>query len=599
MVPMSRTGWNLLLIFGFVLHWNVNLAGAQTNDCVTTLPPVKTFSEVDPAGTSLVNLTGGANARWGFQIKIASQPSPSLTPYFKLEQSGGNASLSLNKTFDLEEIHELHGQTTLEFTINCSVTPDTNVLYQWFASVTSVNEFPPQFVTLPAGGFNISEDKGVGDTVETLQKYVVDKDVALNHHGYEFILLPYNDSALDGRQKFSLGDSLTGTLVVKVALDYETMKPDMKYYMLNVSVGDRNGKTSDSTFRINIVDADDQAPEFFHPNCSSPCFTLYTARIRDSFKGLITWLTPAPIAARDLDTLSSKVTYRLKKGEPENFAQFVTINIDTGVPSIIKPLAESNAATFYLIVEAVEDTPLKHSQQTSLILYISGRNSTEPTLPPIIMERPVEYEPAFRTATIVLGVLFGLLLVILVIFIVIFTLGSTIGTSAVLPKTWLSSEDYPPEVGGSPNSTRRKSRKSVTLAKSGGGGSRLDFIRSLKRDRPASPTLRSYASNPESERDPDMANLPVSREIDFDNNGVDGGHESYDQHEGFDQHLPVATISESEVLPYEDHVGLVYGTESMGEEPTGMSNPVYDGDKDGDNDGDHNVNPTQESPVYI
>lgn len=593
MVHFSCSAWNVFVLFGVFSIWNVNLAGAQTA-CLIKTPASKTFSEQDAPGIVLLRLPGGAGATWKVVLKSPVLPANvSLAPYFRLEQTDGNATYYLNKTFDLEEVNgHLKGLTTLEFSAICSLANQPDTEYQWFAIVTAVNEFPPQFVRLPEGGFNISEDKRVGDTILTLKDYVEDKDVALNHPGYDFTLLAYADAVMDGRQKLNLGSSLTGSLVVKEAFDYDTLKPDTRYYMLNVSVGDRNGQTSTGTIRINIMDADDQAPEFFHANCSTPCFTYYVARIRDSFTGAITWLSPAPIAARDLDSLDATVTYRLKQGDPKNFAQFVTVNRSTGVPSIIKPVAESQAAAFYLIVEAVEETLLKHSQQTSLILYISGRNSTEPTLPAIIVERPAETEPAFRTATIVLGVLFGLLLLILVIFVVICSLSSHIRTIPVLPKTIgkLSSEDNPPEVGGSPNSTRRKSRKSVNLAKSS-GESRLDFMRSLKRPRPASPTLKSYASTHE-ERDPDVQNLPVSREIDFDNNGVGAMEES------FAEHPPVSTITDSDVTPYEDRMGLVYGAEGMGEESTGMSNPVYDAEKDGDNV-DTSATPVQESPVYI
>ena len=42
-------------------------------------------------------------------------------------------------------------------------------------------------------------------------------------------------------------------------------------------------------------------------------------------------------------------------GEPADYAQYLSIDKQTGVPSVIKPLAESNAAAFFVIVEVRHD----------------------------------------------------------------------------------------------------------------------------------------------------------------------------------------------------------------------------------------------------
>ncbi|XP_076443045.1 uncharacterized protein LOC143281680 [Babylonia areolata] len=611
---MFCSAGKLCFVFGVLLACGISSTDAQV-DCIVNDPDPVTFSETDPPGLALANLPGGSGATWTHSIQRPGVPSSvHLAPYFRLEQTGGNATLYLNQTLDLELVNEfLENRPTIQFEIICSQAGARPIRYTLYATVTPVNEFPPEFVRIPEGGFNISEARRVGDTILTLQDFVEDKDVVPNHAGYEFVLLNVSDASVDGRQKLSLGNILTGSLVVREPLDYEAMDPAAAFYLLNVSVGDRDGQQSPGTIiRINIIDADDQPPEFWHPNCTStPCFAYYRAAIAEDFQGKIVGLQPAPIAARDQDTLASPVTYRLKQGYPDYFADYISIDSQTGEPYVIKPVQDTEVAEFIVIVEAVENSSLQHSQQTSLRLRVIGRNSTEPTLPPVVLTGPSTADSAFRTATIVLGVLFAILLLLLVVFVVYSVVNNDIRSGNVLPKAIckLSSDDEElgSSVGGgtASRSTRRKARKSVALSKSPGSESRLDFMRALsRRRRPSSPTLRSFHStggeDPAEEKHPDMQNLPVSREIDYDNeqNGV---NEDENLHGDLPYPATISTISDAGVLPYEDQLGLMHRGEGLQgeEERMGMANPVYESERGHGYSVEVGVSPKDDNPVYI
>lgn len=230
-----------------------------------------------------------------------------------------------------------------------------------------------------------------------------------------------------------------------------------------------------------------------------------------------------------------------------------------------------------LLFQAVEDTELRHSEQTTLWLTVIGRNYTGPTPPPVTLDAVSGSEKAFRVATIVLGVLFGLILLILVFFVVCSMKGNVRATP-VLPRAIgkLSTDSREGQTISAQNSRSSDvvaegegGRRIMTLRKTS-GDSGVDFIRSLSSPNSASavPALRSFSSM--TERDPDVDNLAETTEID------------YNQNEPGQRHSGISTISGSEVVPYEDQMRLVGSAERMGvsspdvlEESVGVSNPVY------------------------
>jgi hypothetical protein len=66
----------------------------------------------------------------------------------------------------------------------------------------------------------------------------------------------------------------------------------------------------------------------------------------------------------------------------------------------------------------VEETELRHSEQTLLWISVTGRNDSLPTLPPVVVDSASSSSFIFRLATIVLGVLLGIVLLVLVIFVI-------------------------------------------------------------------------------------------------------------------------------------------------------------------------------------
>ena len=254
--------------------------------------------------------------------------------------------------------------------------------------------------------------------------------------------------------------------------------------------------------------------------------------------------------------------------------------------------------------QAVEDTTLRHSEQTTLWLKVIGRNYTGPTPPPVIVDAFAGSEKAFRIATIVLGVLFGLVLLLLVFFVICSINGKVIATP-VLPRAIgklstdagsvqnISSISNSGEMIGE----AEVSRRSFTLRKSP-GDSGVDLIRSLSRPTSSSsaqPALRSFSSI--LERDPDVEHLAGTTEIDYNQN--DPG-----QH----RRSKISTVSGSEVVPYEDRQGLVGSAEGigvsssdLGEETVGISNPVYNNldEGGGDYSVDVSVIPKEQAHITI
>lgn len=441
MAAFVRLGVMLVLL---LLSWKTDISDAQT-PCLRDIPSIEQpFKETDLPGHLLLNLTVGDQLEeaWGFRVK---HPTGQLDPYFTLTQDGSTIRLTIAKVFDLEEVYSLVANKTvsyIEFALQCHTPLSQDIDFSVYASVLPVNEFSPQFINLPAKGFDILETANVNSTLMVLKDYVIDRDVETNPPGFNFSLLPTIDPTLNGRRKMEFSDSMSGSVYLREGFDYEAMDPTKAYYILNVTVGDRQGLTSSGTVRINVIDDDDLPPEFFYPGClGNPCYTAYTAAIRDDFQGKITWLEPAPIAARDRDTLGSPVTFSFKQGEPDDYAQYIGIDHLTGVPILLKTVAYSNVTSFRIIVEALEQTALQHSAQTVLWLTVVGRNETVPTLPPVVVEIPASGSSMFRVATIVLGVLLGLILFILVVF-VLCSMGSKIKATPVMPSAFKPSFEY-------------------------------------------------------------------------------------------------------------------------------------------------------------
>nr|KAG5714829.1 hypothetical protein BaRGS_000317 [Batillaria attramentaria] len=423
-------------------------------------------------------------------------------------------------------------------------------------------------------------DTRVGDIVFVLENYVNDTDVVPNQMGYDFTFIPYSaNPQVDGRDVFSVQESLTGSTVLSSALDYEAMEPGRAFYILHVMVADRDDTTSltsSGTVRINVIDADDQPPEFWYPGCKSPCFTSYSAPIRTDFVGQVTWLEPDAIQARDRDTLDSPVTFSIKQGDPKYYTDYISIDPQTGVPSVIKEVESAETASFLVIVEALETTDRGHSEQTTLWLVIEGRNLSIPSLPTSTSSG----EP-FRIATIVLGCLFGLILILFIVFVVLTTVAVKKKTMPVLPRAIGKLSADTTTTTSENRSTResyRSDREADTSGNRSSAGRKLsrdsgvDFLRSL-----SSPSAMGPALRPGSflRTEQECETLPANDEIDYVNSATR------------QRNSRLSTTSASEVVPYperrvstvsrsaaqnEDRVGLVG---NLSEEVMGLANPVY------------------------
>ncbi|KAK7111837.1 hypothetical protein V1264_011404 [Littorina saxatilis] len=290
--------------------------------------------------------------------------------------------------------------------------------------------------------------------------------------------------------------------------------------------------------------------------------------------------------------MQSSVIYNFKGGDPDDYAQYLTIDSQTGVPSVIKAVADSDAPSFFVIVEAIEDSELRHSQQTTLWIQIVGRNTTSPTRPPEQSEPYSSSTDTYRVVAIVLGVLFGLALIVLIVFVVCTMKGKmkatpvlpkTIGKLSLVKKRDAAGTESDPKSGAT---RERESVRSIAMRRTS-GDSGVDFLRSL-----SNPTTSDLGGRPlstsDTVRDPDVDQLAGTTEISLSGNSPDRRRSG------------VSTISASELVPYEDNAELVGSAVSpagSGEERMGMSNPVYEAE--GNTDVDVSVVPLEQAHIVI
>lgn len=205
------------------------------------------------------------------QIRVHGDPRPGGTIALYLRETdspiiitSGTKNLTLRSRLDKEGID---GPSSVLINLICERlhTLDPVFVIPINVRVSDANDNAPVFVNAPYE-LNISEVTVVGTRV--LQGvHAVDADQQGPFSSIRYDILP-------GRHAdyFEFENELEGTLVLKRALDYETLKDfDVK---IRAQDHGEPPKSTDTTLTVHVVDADDQNPKFLDGG--------YTALVPDS-----------------------------------------------------------------------------------------------------------------------------------------------------------------------------------------------------------------------------------------------------------------------------------------------------------------------------
>ncbi|BFZ03002.1 hypothetical protein BsWGS_06041 [Bradybaena similaris] len=366
-------GGTLYLADGFLLIilflWLVQV-GSQ--DCKLPENLIFEIKETDPAGTELFNVSSSSRSN-----VFTYTAETWLTEFLNLTLNDTDLyyHMRLSKPLDLEEIYYNLSVTVISafsFQLHCKFQTVTNQDYNII--VEAVNEWPPEFTTTSIH-LSVNETLPIGSVVITLTQWSYDKDVyPVSREIVGYSLLSHTgDPQVDGHTWLDMSNAYDGIVVVKKGLDYEALPPDKKYLLLGVQVNDQGGKSATASLTVHVEDGDDLPPVFTYPGCWQPCRVTYSVSVSPDFVGLVSDIKPAPIEARDRDTLNYGIQYYIVHG-PEHYEQYISIDKENAQMSILQALNETGLTTIVLIVEAREVSQNARSSSTALLVSVQDGN---------------------------------------------------------------------------------------------------------------------------------------------------------------------------------------------------------------------------------
>ncbi|XP_001942850.2 protocadherin Fat 4 [Acyrthosiphon pisum] len=247
-------------------------------------------SEDVPVGSiiGVLKINGDTSETGNINLSLKEVDSPvAILP--------GTKELSLTKLLDKEGIS---GPSSVYVNVICERkhTADPNFAIPVSIRVTDANDNAPIFVNAPYV-LNISEVTVVGTRVLQGIK-AVDADQLGPFSTVHYTVLPGPHSDF-----FVFVNGLEGTLVLRKALDYETLSN----FTIGIRAQDQGNppQYTDTVIFVNIIDADDQNPKFYDER--------YTATLPDNAaKGTKLRVFPREIAAYDQDLgINANIFYTL------------------------------------------------------------------------------------------------------------------------------------------------------------------------------------------------------------------------------------------------------------------------------------------------
>ncbi|KAJ8919347.1 hypothetical protein NQ315_003931 [Exocentrus adspersus] len=316
-----------------------------------------TFSirENEPPDSFVGKLTAedrdiGRNAELIFSLS-------SLQSEFAIDPKNG--FIKTLHVFDREELVQTTGQNfmTLEAAVTDNGSPRLRDKVKVNVYVTDVNDNPPKFLRAPYK-VQISEGSSVG--AQVLRLYTSDADEGLNGDVYYSIVGGNDDSRFDI-------DEATGQITLARSLDRET---NSKYTLTVVAhdAGLTKQLTSSTTVSIDVLDENDNAPEFTQTNTKISVneMTLVNTEL-------------IQFRATDADLgVNSEVVYSITAGNRKD-----TFHVDsmTGVLYLHKPLDYEELSAYQLNITASDNGNPRLSTTILFAIAVQDANDNPPSFP--------------------------------------------------------------------------------------------------------------------------------------------------------------------------------------------------------------------------
>ncbi|KAK7595296.1 hypothetical protein V9T40_013121 [Parthenolecanium corni] len=305
------------------------------------------FVSEDQPVTSLIGslkIIGDPSEFGNIELRLKENDSPvSIIPFSK--------NLSLVKQLDKEGVE---GPASVFINVICERrrTIDPSFVIPVNIRVTDVNDNAPQFVGAPYM-LNASEVTIVGTRV--LQGI---RAIDIDQQG-PFSTVQYSVQGGLYSEYFSFANGLEGTLVLRKALDYETL-PN---FTVTIKAQDQGNPAqySEASVYVNVIDADDQNPKFADDR--------YFATLPDhATQGTKLRISPKEILAFDQDLGIKSLIYYSFNSDGSDYRYF-GINRDTGSVFVKRNIPEDDFfQPAILVVRATQyDNPDRYALATLTI----------------------------------------------------------------------------------------------------------------------------------------------------------------------------------------------------------------------------------------
>ncbi|XP_026318531.1 cadherin-99C isoform X3 [Hyposmocoma kahamanoa] len=254
--------------------------------------------------------------------------------------------------------------------------------------VSDINDNVPVFVNTPYQ-VNVSELVPIGSTIFSDIK-AVDKDAGVNGLA-EYFIVPGDNKTLeetgaeDGYSYFAIPLPHQGQITVNRTLDYERTKQ----YLVTIVASDRAHDTkrrlsSTTTLTVNVLDDDDQDPSFIYKGCmlhEGACFhPEYASFVNSGVLAGTLSIEPERIQAVDMDTLEARIRYTIDSGDPDTWANYFSIDQNTGAVRQLIPVDTSVAKKFTLVIKAEEVTEAKRFTTATLTVTVRPVDASPPVV---------------------------------------------------------------------------------------------------------------------------------------------------------------------------------------------------------------------------
>ncbi|MBN3295297.1 CDHR5 protein, partial [Amia calva] len=240
-------------------------------------------------------------------------------------------------------------------------------VYRLMVEILNENDNRPRFLEHSITTFNISELTAVNTVVFTVQARDADDDYII------YII----DQTTSDASYFRIDLPNSGKVVLTKPLDYET-KTQLQFVIFAVEMNTEQRFNTSATIKINILDGDDQYPQF-HPCtllsqdqtrsvCTNP---VYMVNITEKQQGITLHFSPGPIHAEDGDRgIRTQLSYTILSGADNGRFR---INNVTGEIVMTRPVENRFLTpTLRLRIMAFQlDDPKKYTVATALIRVLS------------------------------------------------------------------------------------------------------------------------------------------------------------------------------------------------------------------------------------